>query len=197
MNTLRLMILSLCLVLLGCDIFESDPPEQKYIFDVYYVNYAWGFTMRGIYIDNNGDMFSYQVSPTDTVSRDSLRMFHRYGLNIKERDLDMKFSFNKNIIKNIGSTIAIKKLGDLYNVPLNAYSDTLGTGADMGAYVYSGYIFDIKSNTYREVELKVSGDVSYYNTSNNATELVSWLSSITKDVYKPTFRKKSNFSSFR
>jgi hypothetical protein len=181
----------------GCEIFESNPPEQKYIFDVYYVNYAWGFTMRGIYIDNNGDMFSYQVSPTDTVSRDSLRMLHRYGMNIKEHDLDMKFSFNKKFIKNIGPTVVIKKLGDLYNVPLNAYSDTLGTGADMGAYVYSGYIFDIKSNTYREVELKVSGDVSYYNTSNNATELVSWLSSITKDVYKPTFRKKSNFSLFR
>ncbi|MGE5411618.1 MAG: hypothetical protein ACM3MI_11725 [Clostridiales bacterium] len=193
MNTLRLMILFLCFVLSGCEVFESNPPEQKYLFDVYYVNYAWGFTLRGIYIDKNGDMFSYQVSPTDTVSRDSLRIFHRYGLNIKERDLDIKFSFNKKFVKNIGPAIAVKKLGDLYNVPLNAYSDTLATGADMGAYLYSGYIYDVKSNTYREVELKVSGDVSYYNTSTNATRLVDWLSSLTKDVINPQFREKSNF----
>lgn len=176
MKTIKVLSIILCLLFSGCyDLFGPVQSDQKYLFDVYYVNNAWGFVLSGLYIDKRGDVYSYSISPGDHVSPDSVRMLQRHGLILKEHDLDLKYSFNRKFIKNIDISLVSQKLAELYRVPLNAYSDTLGTGADMGAFVHSGYLFDDQNKTYGEVELKVTGDFSYHNTSRIASALVSWL----------------------
>lgn len=176
MKTIRVIIIIFCMAIAGCDIFLPEEPDQKYLFDVYYVNYAWGFTLNGIYVDIKGDVYSYEASFRD-ISPDSIKVFTRRGKAINEKDLEQKFSFHKKFIKNIDASRVRKKYVDIYRVPVNANSDTTNTGADMGAFVHSCYRYNNKINTYEEVVLKVTGDQSYYNTSKAAADLLEWLDS--------------------
>lgn len=178
MKTLNLIILLLSLTFPGCiDLFGPNQPDQKYLFDVYHVNNAWGFALKGMYIDNCGDIYSYSISPNDHVSQDSIKLLQRQGAILKESDLILKYSFKKEFVKNIDPSLVRKRLADLYRVPLNAMSDTLGTGADMGSYIHCGYRYNGQDKTYERVDLKVTGDISYYNTSDMAKGLVIWLDS--------------------
>ncbi|HEX2869504.1 MAG TPA: hypothetical protein VHO03_20840 [Ignavibacteriales bacterium] len=178
MKILKLLILFLSLSFSGCiDLFGPDGPDQKYLFDVYYVNNAWGFVLNGIYIDKSGDVYSYSISQEDHISDDTLRVIQNQREVIKEGYLDLRYSFKRKFVKNIDPVLVRKKLADLYRIPLKAMSDTLGTGADMGAYIYTGYRFNGQDKTYERVDLKVTGDISYSNTSQTALDLVKWLDS--------------------
>jgi hypothetical protein len=54
-------------------------------------------------------------------------------------------------------------------------SDTVCLGADMGAFVYSCYIYQADSSKFRRIMLRVVGDCTYNNTLQSAIELTNWL----------------------
>jgi hypothetical protein len=52
--------------------------------------------------------------------------------------------------------------------------------ADAGTTTYSAYIFDSKTNRYKQVLLRTTGDISTINIAPKANEIYLWLSRVGK-----------------
>lgn len=154
----------------GCDISNNSVDQQEYFFDVYYINYAWGFNLGGFMIDRDGKIFSYNW----LYNRDSVWNVKDYN-NISETVLNKKFIFGKKLIGRVDIEIFREKVKSIYLIPLDSYSPKISSGADMGANRFSCYRYNNEKKTYYEVILKQTGDISYYNTSAKAEDLIAWL----------------------
>ena len=168
-------IIPLLLALLFFSCKDSSVNEQiqnnssNIIFEVEYVNYAWGICYHGIMIDNEGKEYSYDPAK-DTIPY----LYHADGF-YTERELQSKYGHAKTYIKTIRSD-SLNWSHNLANqVTTSAYSDITQEGADMGELTYSVYLFRPQVNKYQQVVLKLEGDSEFYNKSQSAVTLVAWL----------------------
>jgi hypothetical protein len=64
--TRRIVTLTVLAAAAACSNSATDlgdiPDAQDYLFEVEYVNYAWGFAWQGFHVDRNGDVWSYRLS---------------------------------------------------------------------------------------------------------------------------------------
>ncbi|MDD5773146.1 MAG: hypothetical protein PHX78_06735 [bacterium] len=184
-----------CLILLviiifgfGCNMpwdnsvsaIESNDLKQKFLFELEHINFAWGYNHYGFYIDNEGSIYSYQYSKNDKKFDFNENKFYT------EEELSEKYSHLKKLIKVIDIKILNEKSKLIESASKGNYSERVGMGADQGGTDYIAYLFDPKINKYKVVELCVEGDWSYFNLSDSAKDLTSWLKNIlkTEEIFK-------------
>jgi len=162
----------LALLLFSCkdsSVNDQIPNGSSIIFEVEYVNYAWGINYQGVMIDKDGKEYSYNPAKDSTPY-----LYHSDGL-YTERELQSKYGHAKTYIKTIHSD-SLNWSHNLANqVTTSAYSDTTQEGADMGELTYSVYLFRPQVNQYQQIILKVEGDYAFYNKSQRAITLAAWL----------------------
>jgi hypothetical protein len=138
-------------------------------FETEYINYAWGFVYQGTMIDQDGSIFSYNPAK-DTITV----LYHTDGY-YTEQELRSKYQHTKTYLRKVNED-SLKwshKLATL--VKVNNFSDTVRVGADQGGLEYSVYIYRAENNEYQKVTLRVEGDQAFYNKSESAIALVTWL----------------------
>ena len=146
---------------------ESAPCdfEQPVLFEVYHVNWAWGFQLTGSFIDGQGRVWRFDhggdewTDPPDGLTAADFPQ--RYGTVTHVRDgLDC-------------DALA----GFLARLPEVAGGGTRREhrAHDAGSTVFSGYTVDPSSGRYRRVDAHVDGDWRVTNTSEAARELRVWL----------------------
>ncbi len=143
--------------------------NNSIIFEVEYVNYAWGYSYNGIMIDNEGKEYSYDPAK-DTIPC----LYHEDGF-YTERELQSKYEHTKKFITTLRSD-SLNWSHNLANlVSTTNYSDTTQTGIDAGITTTSFYIYRPQVSKYQKIILKIEGDFSFYNRSQSAVTLAAWL----------------------
>ncbi len=184
MKRLAFTIMFVCLLLASCSTDlehnrnsklsapASRAIKPKILFEIRYVNFAWGIQRSLIYIDHKGGIYKYVFTQGDNLFTES-------GRNIyTEQELEDKYNHNRKLIGSISPEILAEKVKLIEPASKGKYSESVSRGADQGATTIACYIYDEATKHYREVVLNTKGDVNYENLSNSAKDLVVWLESL-------------------
>ncbi len=163
--------LALFMLLPACSIFESDDhgETQEYLFEVQYINAAWGFIHVGLFIDYHGEVKAFRFDSAATFLDHEKDEYNK-------KELEERYAFGRKFLGSVGpdSLNSYKKL-----IPFAVsadYGDTLRVGADMGQKMYSCFTYD--NGIYKKVLLKTEGDWVYSLESAESDSLVKWLDGI-------------------
>jgi hypothetical protein len=153
--------------------------EQQFLFDVFYVNYAWGYTLKGFYIDKSGGVYVYDHSNKPWSPADkNHKVLTQEDLLAKYRNAKQVTSVNQD---------ELRKHAAMINVVANGAIERSQKGFDMGSQTYLAYNYDVQTNTYKPILLAGEGDWLEKNTEPDAQLLVNWLKSI-QDQVKDSFK---------
>lgn len=151
--------------------------DQKYLFDVTHVNYAWGYTLRGFYIDSTGVVYSYDHSDQQWQPES--------GDGYTEAELEEKYSHNRFEIGRVYRNI----LGDRFDMVDRAEEGPLSPRVnvcyDFGGVSFVAYKYDANAGLYRPVTLYEAGDWARKNFAPEAEYLLQWLWEVNPDYADP------------
>ncbi len=177
-----LFLLVACLMI-GCNstkvptiVQAKGPAQHRYLFDVYHVNHAWGYTLSGVSVDNQGHVVTYHHDFAEWIPEEPGSLLRT--------ELDEKYSavgdtiaiIDQATISQMSSLIAEAQAGELSATDL--------TACDAGLYYLICYRYDVDSGRYHEVLLSMSGDYRQTNLSDAAGELSEWLRSVAPNRYQ-------------
>jgi hypothetical protein len=146
--------------------------EQEYLFEVRYVNFAWGPVYRGIVIDRQGNVYAYDLG-------DRAPKFQEPADGIYSKQvLDDKFSAGRKYLQTIDPDALAKMYAKIEPASRGKLSAPVSKGADMGMESYVAFLYDSGTGSYQEVVLYESGDWTRKNSSREANTLKDWLMEI-------------------
>lgn len=149
---------------------DSSAPVQKYLFEVEYANRAWGFHHYGIWIDDAGGVWRYDLAEGEG----ELKGTGPY----KGSDLQARYTHKKEYVATIPSDSLRRMSALIAAASLGRSSDTTMPMADAGTVLYRAWKFDAASDTYREVGLRMRGDMHYDNLAPEAAAIADWLETL-------------------
>ncbi len=147
------------------------PPIGQYIlFEVCYSNFAWAPTLKGFYVNNNGQVITYEYD-YDQVTWPAPQWHEEYT------EWELMYRYNHN--PRLCQTIPDYQLNVMYQLVEPAsegpISDTVFRCFDFGEIYSVAYIFDADNGVYQPVLLELAGDFAQKNFSPEAEQLVEWL----------------------
>jgi hypothetical protein len=147
----------------------QDQSQNNTLFEIERVNMAWGWVYQGVSIDQDGNSYAYNVD-----AESSPILTHADGYYTPE-ELTAKYQHHRIFLRKVsGDTLkTILYLAQLINA--EDFSDTIRVGADMGGTTYSIYHYRSQVAKYQKIQLRVDGDYSFYNKSENAIALANLL----------------------
>ena len=160
----------------GCKKNVAIDEKQAILFQVDYVNYAWGYKHNGFLVDNQGNILTYKNPQTwnfpdkdfnlsESQVRDNIGNCLNTGKKIPNEELK-KYA---NHIKNISSS----KVTALKNV-----------SADAGSIEYICYQFSEKTGIYKGTLIKMEGDFTCENLNFFTKKVTTWLKNINDTLEK-------------
>lgn len=148
----------------------SLPPGQHILFEVTYENYAWAPSLNGVFITDDGSVYSFDYfagdagaqPPSITYPATEQQIRSRYGAHPKKTgSIPMK-----ELLSHFAKVEAAAS-----GVLLRQY-----LCADAGEITSIGYLYDPSTAGYTQVILGMDGDQSGLNLAPAAQDLVKWLS---------------------
>jgi hypothetical protein len=162
----------LAFILLSCkdsSVNNQTQNNDKIFFETEYINSAWGFSYHGIMVDQGGDIYSYNPA------KDNISLLYHTDGTYTEQELQSKYQHAKTYLRRVAED-SLKWSHDLAaKVAINDFSDTTRVGADMGSLEYSVYIYRPLIAKYQKIIFKAEGDFTFFNKSESAIALVTWL----------------------
>ena len=147
--------------------------QQEVLFQVDYVNAAWGYQHFGSFIDKTGQVRTYDLPSS---------------WNFPDEDGYISLTdMNENIDQLVDSDctieddVLLKYFNKLVRAEEGKVTEPTTRGADMGATIYSGFVFDFQRNSYKQVLLRQVGDMYIENTSREAEQIYNWLLELCKN----------------
>lgn len=165
----KLFLLSFIVLLTSCEKKNEQFPNanQQILFQVDYVNYAWGYSHNGIIIDSSGNVRYFKI-PKNWHYSDTASYISESDMNENLEQLDtVFFTIEKNTVLKYFSMLTKASEGQL-SKPYNRMFDA-------GETTYSGYLYDSNTNKYKHVLVKRYGDWSIDNNSPEAEDIYNWL----------------------
>lgn len=170
----RLFVLSLAtLIFYGCELTSSDKDlfdHQKYLFEIEYINHAWGRVWTGLYVDDLGRIFSYDLSDTTWD--------HQSDTSFSAAELMDKYSHDNKRIGTIDPGVLAQQRVLIRGASEGNLTEPVGRCADFGVVTYSAFLYDAQKDRYTPVLLQQEGDLARKNDANGAALLVSWLKTL-------------------
>jgi hypothetical protein len=157
----------------GTDEDDARGATGRYVFDVYEENFSWGYTLRGFYVDRNGDVWSYDHSDERWIPGDG-------AVRLTEADLKEKFDNGRKVL-TLGAGAVRDKLR-LINSASRGGISRFSQSRDRGRYAWVAYQYDPDRRNYRVVVLGADGDWIETNSTSAAQELVAWLKEVKQRV---------------
>lgn len=151
------------------------PAGQRLLFEVGYVNYAWGFTFSGAYVNADGEVWGYSYPPSVDAPGPSAPV-PRAGMT--EAELTGKYAANPKLL----TTLSQQELAGAYALVDGAETGSLlaqSSCADAGDVRFVAFRWDATSKTYSPVMLGIIGDLAARNTAPEAAQLMAWLQKTT------------------
>lgn len=142
---------------------------QEVLFEVSYVNFAWGYKLGGFYIDKRGDVFRFSRDNSDERWRPD------DWAHISEQDLRDKYSVGKNRIGTIDLVTLTSMVDLIGEASLGEMTERIGRCNDFGGKSWVAYVQDAQTGDYEGINLYSAGDWAQRNKSLAAETLFEWL----------------------
>jgi hypothetical protein len=160
-------------LMLATQTFALETHTGKYLFDCYAVNYAWGFSLSGYYVDDAGTVYRYQRDgarwlPT-TAPEHGRPAYSAADLQAKYRDA--------RAVAHVDATTLQQKTAQIERAAAGAVTRS-AKGADQGRQACVAYLVSTQTGNYLEIVLNAEGDVPERNAAREAQELLQWLRSL-------------------
>lgn len=179
--TITQLTLLVALLLSGCSIQATKPEELPfcttppliplYVFEVEYINHAWGYQHSGIVIDSAGNLYTYSWDTPDWVPSQQ----EQYD----DASLARKYNPNRRFIRKISSDMLASMLALRASAVNSSYSDTVNVGADAGGLQSSIYQYNEGAVLrYQRIALRLTGDFTFEKQSDAARVIADWLESL-------------------
>ena len=162
-----LTILFLVLFLSACE--KITDHDRTAIFEIQYINWAWGYQHSGLIIDASGDIREFDL-PSTWNFPDSAGYISKAAMEENLAQLGEKScTVNKRNLEYYSDKLANAQKGKL-TTPEHQM-------CDFGSLSYSGYIYEPGKNRYRYVLIRQTGDFYVENKSREASDIYDWLTS--------------------
>ncbi len=172
--TKLLLLFSLFLAFTGCKKNFVISDRQVILFELKYVNYAWGYQHRGFLIDNEGNVLSYN-NPEGWNFPDS-----EYRLNEKQVGENISRCTHTGI--RIPKTELNKYSGYIKNIASSKVTALKDVAADAGSTEYICYQFSENSGTYKGYIIKMEGDFTCENLNFYSKRVAEWMKNINDTI---------------
>jgi hypothetical protein len=169
-----IFVLLIAFTISGCKKNVAIDEKQAILFQVDYVNYAWGYKHNGFLVDNQGNILTYKNPqiwnfPDKDFSESQVRDNIGNCLNTGKKIPNEELKKYANHIKNISSS----KVTALKNV-----------SADAGSIEYICYQFSEKTGIYKGTLIKMEGDFTCENLNFFTKKVTTWLKNINDTLEK-------------
>ncbi|MCJ7449769.1 MAG: hypothetical protein MUO72_19000 [Bacteroidales bacterium] len=162
-------ILILCIALLtGCE--KITDINQQILFQVEYMNAAWGPQHHVRLVDSSGIVTSYDLPViwNHPNSNGYISLFKMNENIVQTGEIDC--TINKNILKKYFNKLDEAEKGDISDPEHRMY--------DAGITIYSGFLYDSHKEMYKQVFIRQVGDMYIENESNDANDIYNWMITI-------------------
>jgi len=172
LKTKKIILLLVLVLTYSCN---NDAPnfKQKILFGVQYTNWAWGYQSKGFLIDSMGYVRAFDLSKTTLVWKNQDSSGY-----ISKANMEINLSYCDSIICKLKGDSLSHYTGKIWAASKGTISKPTTQMADFGEIRYSAYIYDEKSERYKEVLIKLYGDLMINNSSKEAEDIYSWLKRI-------------------
>ncbi len=159
-------------ITIGCEKSNSDPspPSNPIVFQMDYINQAWGFVHSGWFMDNEGYIYSYDLDETDNWAM-------ILNGNIHEDSIQLNFNYS-----TLSDSVEIDSLQFHHNLSMQLFGDSLSPPetiiADAGIQNFYAYKYNSSCSCYESVVVKRYGDIIQTNTNPNAEQIYNWMKNI-------------------
>jgi len=147
--------------------------KQKIYFEKHYENYAWMPQSSGYLIDSLGNVLEFKWLEVSHIwySPDSAGY-------VSNANMDKNISFcqpvryhiNPDTLKLYVSKIVAASKGEVLKPQY--------VMADAGTTTYSAFIFDKKTDQYKQILIKNTGDILTVNKAPEAEQIYQWMNKI-------------------
>ncbi len=141
------------------------------LFARYYINFAWGFEFKGITVDANGDVFSFDHGNVKILPGPVEKP-------LNAEFLAEKYGIGKKHIGVVAADELEKMIALIPEAAVGSMSEEVSAARDKGTDAWVAYTPDGETGNYKELELKIEGDVDQHNMSSAANTLVNWLNTL-------------------
>jgi hypothetical protein len=171
-----LFVLFVIYVFTGCKKHTVINERQAILFQVDYVNYAFGYQHNGFIIDNEGRVLTYK-NPQEWIFPD--KDFKLSGNQVHENIEKCRFSG-----KIIPSEELIRYARYIKNISSSKVTAPKNVAADAGSLEYICYQFWETSDTYKGCIIKMEGDFTCENLNFYSKKVSTWLKNINETLNK-------------
>jgi hypothetical protein len=183
MKFLLCILLTIALPLAAAGAWATVPAETRPaanatpVFDCFHINFAWGFTLSGRFINADGTIYSYHKTKPAWLPRTNEQDGARY---LTQSDLDAKYDERTKIGSIVASELDAQR--GAIEAAASGKLVQAGPGAhDAGTSSCHAYIHDAPNARFRDVNLGTDGGVSDSPLRNDAPKaqvLLDWLKSV-------------------
>ncbi|HKP75398.1 MAG TPA: hypothetical protein VJT67_07620 [Longimicrobiaceae bacterium] len=149
----------------------APPPPGRFLFEVEYVNFAWGFSYHGFVVDEEGHVYSYDLADT--------RQPPPSGDEFTAAELEAKYAHRRALAGSVAAAEVQARYARVGDALAGSLTPEQGMCADAGTTRYTALLYDAPTGTYHRLLLHQNGDVARTNTSPAARELFRWLAEVT------------------
>ena len=148
--------------------------DQEVLFEVNYVNFAWGKQFKGFLIQKNGQIRTYD-NPLKWNIIDG-----KGGLTLSQ--IQENISQTKLSSTRISAADLENYVGKVGLISGSEFTKPVSGGADRGITSFYTYRYDNDKQVYMPVLLSQTGDVETYNKDKSAMDISTWLTEILAKV---------------
>lgn len=153
-KSICLLIVILSLILTGCGnnsdtnrVKNLSDIRQKILFTFTYVNGSYGFTYTGLYIDNDGNVYDFEIPDMDAYNEIVKMGFINYLLTMKE----------KKLVGTVDKNKLLKQFNLLLKVNKNAKMNNKSGDTDTGIQAWSGVLAN-EDGSFRSILIYKIGE---------------------------------------
>jgi hypothetical protein len=170
------ILISTVLLIQGCKKNNVINEKQAILFQVDYINYAWGYQHTGFIIDNAGNILTYK-NPQNWNFPDK-------DLNLSDSQVHSNLESCIKTGKKISPAELQKNAGYIKNISSSKITAMKNIAADAGSIEYLCFQFFEKSGTYKGTLIKKEGDFTCENLNFFSKKVAAWLKNINETIDK-------------
>jgi len=154
-------------------IWPEHAVAGRYVFEVSYINFAWGYQHNGLFVDSTCGVYRYDYGPGDPV------WMGGPDDTYSAEELATKYSPGRTYVGRVD----IEELLAMQALVEPASRGEWAPGPqipDLGTTSWGAYLFDPEAATHRYVALASDGGSPGTNLSDEARQLREWLERLSR-----------------
>jgi hypothetical protein len=167
----KIILLSLMILLIpGCKKNYVISNKQEIMFQMEYVNNAWGYQHYGFIIDNEGNVLTYN-KPDNWNFPDN-------GFNLRENQVVENLAKCIQSGKKIPKEDLQKYTSYINNIASSKVTALKNVASDAGSIKFICYKYSESSGMYKGYLIKMEGDFTCENLNFYSKKVTAWLRDI-------------------